>query len=263
MLDTDFVDDFCVLLLEESRTLQMLFDHWLPGITTKVAATPADILAQFDETVAVACLSQTALGDKTDEICKQILTRNPYCQLVAVLPRSSFVLFHEKEYDAVLQRPIYEDDFHQTIANRLVYGVYSAQIHEFYALNATLLSIQQSNTSSDSQPDVNVDQLQDRYGHLCSQLDALQEMLSTDDIMKISKSINLHKSYLTRPVQDVAQGFTSKYHPTRCPNCKLPWGVDHGNDLKEGVVSIGAGVWRCTRCSEIVHGLSEDGRQVF
>jgi sRNA-binding regulator protein Hfq len=39
----DFTDNFCVLLLEESPTLQMLFDHWLSGITTRVAATPTDV----------------------------------------------------------------------------------------------------------------------------------------------------------------------------------------------------------------------------
>jgi sRNA-binding regulator protein Hfq len=39
----DFADNFCVLLLEESPTLQMLFDHWLSGITTRVAATPTDV----------------------------------------------------------------------------------------------------------------------------------------------------------------------------------------------------------------------------
>jgi ribosomal protein L37AE/L43A len=211
----------------------------------------------------VACLCQSALGDEANEICKRILTRNSYCQLVAILPRSSFLTIHEDGYDAILHRPIYEDEFEETVANRLVCGIYSARLHEFYALNAKLLSIRQAETASDSPPDVNIAQLKERYSHLCSQLDTLQEKLSTEYIDDISTSIGLHENYLTRPAQQVDQGSASKYHPSRCPNCKLPWGVDHGNELKEGVVSIGAGVWRCTRCTEIVHGLSESGQRIL
>lgn len=263
MPDTDFMDDFCVLLLEESTTLQMLFDYWLSGITTKAATTPTDIPDQFDETVAVACLCQSTLGDEADEICHHILSRNPYCQLVAILPRSSFSTTYEGDYDAILQRPIYKDELQQTIGNRLACGVYSAKLRDFYALNTKLLSIRQAETEGDSLPNVNVDQLQEQYGNLCSQLDVLQENLSTEDIKDISRSIRLHKSYLTRPTQHVEQGPASKYHPSRCPNCKLPWGVDHRNELGNGVVPIGAGVWQCTRCAEIVHGLSESGRRIF
>lgn len=258
----NFADDFCVLLLEESPTLQMLFDHWLSEITTRVAATPTDVPAQFDETVAVACLCQSALGDAADEVCKHILARNPYCQLVAILPRSSFSPVHEDDYDAILQRPIYRDEFRRTVSNRLACGIYSALLQEFYTLNTTLLSVRQAETATDP-PDVDVDQLRERYGHLCSQLDTLQEKLSAEDLEKVSTSIDLHRSYLTRPTRRADQGSVSKYHPSRCPNCKLQWGVEHGNELQNGVVSIGAGVWRCTRCSEIVHGLSESGQRIL
>ena len=263
MPDVDFADDFCVLLLEESSTLQMLFDYWLTGIATRTVATPTDIPAEFDETVAVACLCRSTLGEKADEICTQILSRNSYCQLVAILPHSSFFPIYEDDYDATLQRPIYKDEFQQTIASRLACGVYNAKLHEFYALNTRFLWIRQAETAGDSLPDVNMDQLQERYGLLCSQLDTLQKLLSTEDIRDVSRSIDLHNRYLTQPKQQVDQGSESKYHPSRCPNCKLPWGVDHGNELENGVVPVGAGVWRCTRCSEIVHGLSENGRRVF
>lgn len=263
MQDIDLMGDFRVLLLEESPTHQALFEDWLSEIPTQVVSTPTDIPAQFDATVAVACLCQSALGEKSEEVRKQILTRNPYCQLVAIVPRSSFLSIYEDDYDACLQRPVLRDEFQQTIGDRMTWGVYSALLREFYDLNAKFLWLGRSETPEEIPDDIDVDQLQERYKQLCSRLDALQSKLSMENVEDISRSISLHKRYLTSPTQDADKGVESKYHPSRCPNCKLPWGVDHGNELGKGMISIGAGVWKCTRCSEVIHGLGEGGRRIM
>lgn len=263
MSDVDFIDDVSVLLLEESLTLQDLFDDWLPEVPTRAVTTPSAIPAEFDASVAVVCLSLSALDDTEKSIRKFILNRNPYCQLIAVLPRSSLVTLYEDNYDACIQRPIFEAEFQQLVKNRLAYGVYSSLLREFYDLNTKLLWIRRREPNAVANADIEPDELQKRYQDLCTQLDELEGMLSSKDITEISRSIDLHKRYLTEPDSESQQGSESKYHPDRCPACKLSWGVDHGNDLGTGVASLGAGVWQCTRCDEIVHGLGEGGRRVM
>lgn len=263
MEDIDLIDDFCVLLLEESQTLQALFDDWLSDIPIQAVSSPTDIPAQFDATVAVACLSQSALGEKGEEVRKHILTRNPHCQLVTIVARSSFLTIYEDDYDACLQRPILKDELQRTMVNRMAWGVYSALLREYYDLNSKFLWLDRSETPEDIPEDFDLDRLRERYNQLSSHLNALQSKLSMENVEDISRSINLHKRYLTTPAQDVDKGVASKYHPARCPSCKLPWGVDHRNELGKGMVSIGAGVWKCTRCTEIVHGLGESGRRIM
>lgn len=263
MVDMNIIDDFSILLLEESRTLQALFDNWLPNVTTLRAGSPADIPTVYDSNVAVACLSESALGENSETTRKYILKRNPYCQLVAIVSRSSFVSIYENDYDACLQRPILKDQFQQTIEKRLVWGVYSTLLREFYDLNAKFHWIGRSDTPDELPESEDLEQYRERHSELCSQLDTLQSNLSMDNIQDISRSIQLHKRYLTTPTPDLENGVASKYHPSRCPECKLPWGVDHGNELDKGMVSIGAGVWKCKQCSEIVHGLGESGRRIM
>lgn len=263
MKDLNILNDFSVLLLEESQTLQALFDDWISGISTKVVSSPRDIPGQFDESVVVACLSQSALADQEEEVRKNILARNPYCQLVMILPRSTFQSIHEKDYDASIQRPVFKETFQEKIVNAFERGVYSALLREFYELNTKLLWVKRAGVPEDAPDDVDVKQLLERHGQLCSQLNTLRENLSTEDIEAISESIKLHKRYLTEPDSESDTGKATKYHPARCPACKLPWGVDHRNELGKGLISIGAGVWKCTRCREIVHGLGESGRRVM
>lgn len=263
MIEMDITDDFCVFLLEESQTLQTLFDEWIGEIPTKTASSPREIATKFDGTVTVACLSLSALDDQEENVRKYILTRNPYCQLVAFLPRSTFLTIHETEYDASIQRPIFEDEFREIIVNRFARGVYSALLREFYELNAKLIWLERGDSPEEIPDNVDVEKVRNRHSQLSSQLNSLRENLSSMDIEAISESIELHKQYLTQPDSDHDQGTGTKYHPSRCPACKLPWGVDHGNELNKGLVSIGAGVWKCTRCSEIVHGLGESGRRVM
>lgn len=254
--------DYHVLFLEESLTLQALFESWLSGIPTRFATDLEDVPAQFDSTTAVACLSQSLLGDDEEAIRKHTLNRNPYCQLVLIAPRASFITPHEDAYDACLRRPIVEDKLRSTIVDRMKCGVYSALLREFYTLNAKVLWVRQSETSVDEVADVDPDLIQERYQQLRSQLNQLQRDLSTADVETISQSIELHKRYLTEPAQDTDDKESSKYHPRRCPDCKLTWGTDHGNELGDGVVAVGANVWKCTRCREIVHGLGDGGRRV-
>lgn len=263
MTEDSPLDGFRVLLLDESATRRALFDRWLGDVPVTCVADPEQIAAAFSGTVAVACLSQEALGDAEDTVHTHVLSRNPYCQLVTILPRGSFRTPYEDRYDAVLQRPVIEDSLRETVGHRLQVGVYTILLREFYELNTRMHWLHRGDTPSESELSVEPDEIRARYFDVASRLDALQAKLSTAVITDISASLDRHRSYLTTPSGETTEATEAKYHPARCPGCKLSWGVDHGNELGSGMKSISAGVWRCTRCNEIAHGLGESGRRVM
>jgi len=263
----DLYGEFRVLVLEESEWLCRLFEYWLSPLPVECVRSLDEFRARLDSTVAVACLSESVLGGEAAQVRTEILNRNPYCQLVLLQSRGGFVTIHDDEYDACLQRPLFEAELQSTIEHRLKCGVYSVLLREFYALNARLVWLDRSDTPETKEskpPDGTVDQdtLYERHGCVRERLQRLQADLDEDDVRAVVRSVDLHKQFLTAPTRMEPDSSVSKYHPPRCPDCKLPWGVDHGNDLGSGFDRVAAHVWKCRRCDDIVHGLGESHRRV-
>lgn len=254
-------DEFGVLLSDDSWTRLDLFMRWLPGYQTAGATSSEAVLSEFDTNTIVACLYQPLLGNQEAEIRKYILRRNPHCRLVLLLPHGAPTMRAEEQYDAVLRRPIHEAELRTTIETQLKCGVYSATLHEFYALNAEFSSFGQSTTES-ARSDGSGAALTERYHRLKARLDELQSLLDPSDLADVVQGLKLHGQYLTEPAKDTSRSEGSKYHPDRCPTCKLPWGVDHRNDLGIGLERLGAYVWKCNRCQGIAHGLGDSHRRV-
>lgn len=262
MSDSVLYEDYSILLLESSDTHRDLFKSWLTNIITKTASTSDDIINSFDSSVAVACLSQSALGEDEEEIRNYILNRNPYCQLVLILSRSSSVALNKQHYDACLERPVFEEDLRATLQKRMKFGVYSALLHEFYYLNTERISREQGDTPGEDEAELCVETLETRIRHLKTRLNILQQSIGVEDSKELFRSLALHKQYLTEPAQNIDESIKSKFHPNKCRKCKLPWGVDHRNELGGGFETIGAYVWKCNRCREITHGSSPGDRHV-
>jgi len=221
MQDTSFLDEFSVLLSDDSLTRLELFESWLPGISTRFASSEEEMYTRFDSTVALVFLSQSLLGDAEAALRKAILNRNPYCQLALILPRRSFVSPLEDSYDACLRRPVFRDELQTTVEERLKCGVYSATLYEFYRLNAEMASIGRE-TSSETLATELPDGKAERYRQLRERLDYLQPTFDLDDVQSILRSIELHKRYLTEPDTNTDTSGGSKYRPERCPGCRLP-----------------------------------------
>lgn len=253
-------EGYRILVLEESQTHRELYDMWIEDISTQFASTLSDFYAHFDSTVAVACLSQSLLDDRPDEIRNYALTRNPFCQFVLVAPRSQKP--STRPYDAVLRRPVFEDELRTTIRKRLTYGVYSSLLHEFYSLNGRLNSLRRADSAEELDSHRRLRQYDERLREIKPQLKRLQAELDDEDVREIWQSIARHKEYLTEPNPNVDPDGTSKHHPDECPACDLPWGRDHGNELGIGFIPLGAGVWKCFRCDEIVHGVDGSRQRV-
>lgn len=255
----DFLYDYSVLILEESPTLQDLLSDWISGVTTKTVSSSNNIPHELDSTVIVACLSQTELTDD-GSVKRYVLTHNPYCQIIGVLPRTSFVSPFEDQFDDTLQRPIYEDEFQQVIEDRLVAGAYSVLLSEFYDVNSSLVALHRASDGEVDGKQDSIKKSQARYHSLKKRLNSLQDHLSSDTIVDIFKTVEQHKQYLQEPDTNSGEGKETKFRPRRCPTCKLPWGVDHRNDLGNGYKKLGADVYQCARCDEIVHGLAGEQR---
>lgn len=258
----DPLDNFSVLLLDESETRQDLLSTWIAEVKTRTVSSPAELSKKFDSTVAVVCLSQSALGEHTETVRKFALSRNPYCQLIGVLPRSSFVSPFEDEFDDILQRPVFKDEFQETIEYRLIAGVYTYLLSEFYDVNSTLVALERASASDIADRDDSLARVRDREETLKQKLDSLRKNLSSDMLMNILQTIERHNRSLKSPDQDIAEGKETKFRPRRCPSCNLPWGVHHRNDLGKGYKKLGADVYQCARCDKIVHGLAGDHRIV-
>jgi hypothetical protein len=262
MQDADWLTDYQVVFFEESPTHKALFKKWLTDIPTQFTSTLDDFYTQFDASVVVVCLSQSGLGDNLPEVRNHILSRSPFCQTALISSRSSTTP-PKNDYDAVLQRPIFEDDLQTAVKDRFKYGVYSSLLHEFYILNAKLSGVQKANGTANVDSDVVPRQIQKRLEQIIPRIKQFQTELTETDIQEILQVITRHKEYLTEPDHGVEQANTSKHRPDSCPTCNLSWGADHGNELGNGYTSIGAGVWKCSRCDNLIHELHDSNQRVL
>lgn len=258
-MDKDLFDNFSVLILEESSTLQDLLSDWISGVTTKTVSSTESIPTEFDSTVTVACLSQPMLGNDADAVQKFILKQNPFCQIVGVIPRSAFIGPFEDEFDEVLQRPLFRNEFQQTIEYRFVSGIYSNLLSELYDINTSLVAIRRASEDEIEEKNESLDKIENRREQVQSQLKPLQERLSSDTLFEIIQTKDRHRRYLLKPESEKV-GRGTKFRSRRCPACHLPWGVDHRNDLGNGYNRLGADVYQCGRCHKIVHGLAGEQR---
>lgn len=259
-MDTTSIDNFSILILEESSTVQDLFADWISEVRTNVISSPEEIPKRFDSTVIVACLSQTALGDETDTVMKYIFSRNPYCQVIGVLPRGSFVSPYEGQFDDILERPVFKEEFRETIEFRYIAGAYSNFLSELYDVNSSLLAIQRAGDDEIENKQESIAKIKSRQEDLNIHLQSLGDHLPGEAILDILPAIERHDQYLTKPEADPDSGKSTKFRARRCPACKLPWGVDHRNHLGNGFNRLGADVYQCTRCNKIMHGLAGEQR---
>jgi len=251
---SDLLSKVSTLVLEEDDIRRDLYSQWITTVSTKIVTEPEDIFHEFDSSVALVILSQTALNDEESEIQRYILTREPSCQMVLLTSSAVDEVFFEEEYDATITRPVSKQEFTTLVEKRLRYGIYSALIEEFYALNSRLLTLERSDSDGDDEIKKTI---QDRIQKVEIPIQHIKSTIDHEDTQELLKSLSLHKEFLNSPSNDKEAPTTSKFLPDQCPNCSLTWGVDHGNQLGQGYTQMGASVWKCTDCSYTVR--SNDG----
>lgn len=258
----DIVREYSVLIVEESTVRRELFEDWLSGIDVKTAATRTELHSEFDPTVVVVCLSHTALESETEPMKKYIFSKNPYCQLVGVLPRSAFVTPHEDKYDEIIQRPVFKETLQSTVESRFVSGVYSVLLRDLYRFNSILVALRRAADDDVTNKEKKIATTESRIKDINASVEDLQKKLPQKTLIETLQTIERHNNYFKVPEKDETKGKSTKHRSQRCPSCKLPWGVDHRNDLGCGFTKLGANVYQCSRCDTLVHGLAEE-QQVY
>lgn len=227
--------------------------------TSPVFVTTADeAYDKFDSSVAIVCVSDNILDDQMEEFRTDVLAQHPFCQFIAI---ESQTLSNDRidSYDVILQGPVSRADFQAAVQKRLKYELYSTLLQEYYLFNMRAITLHRYHGSEDAVPDY----IHERVQQLCPQLEALRTDLSEDQIREISRTVERHREYLNQPMQQPEESSTAKNHPSTCPDCGIVWGDDHGNELGRGFEGLGAGVWKCSRCGEIVHALHDSNQRVM
>lgn len=251
------LDDATVLFVTDFDDVEANLDASLPDVTTAFAASTPDAYAAFDETTAVVCLFDNLLDEEFEAFRTDVLVRHPFCQFVVV---ESQPLANDLAdgYDVVLQAPVSGPRLRSVVRERVVYATYSTSLQEFYHLNARVAALSQL---YDGEPPI-PEYISSRLQQLRPQLQALQSGLTERQLREISEAVEQHKAYVNQPTKHSDASKQSKYHPATCPVCGVVWGDDHGNELGRGFEVIGAGVWKCTHCAEIVHDLHDSNQSI-
>lgn len=251
------LDDATVLFVTNFDDVESNLDASLPDVTTAFAASTPDAYAAFDETTAVVCLFDNLLDEEFEAFRTDVLVRHPFCQFVVV---ESQPLANELAdgYDVVLSGPVSGPRLQSVVRERVVYATYSSALQEYYHLNARVAALSRFHDGDSPVPEY----ITDRLRTLRPRLQALQAGLTERQLREISETVEQHKAYVNQPTNQSDASTQSKYHPDACPACGVAWGDDHGNELGRGFEAIGAGVWKCTHCTEIVHDLHDSNQSI-
>lgn len=247
-----------VLFVTGFTDIESKLTAWLPDIPTGFVPTVSEAYAAFDSSVAIVCVSENQLDDRMEEFRTDVLARHPFCQFIVI---ESDLLANDRvdNYDVILQGPVPRDVLRATVQERLKYEVYSTLLQEYYLSNMRSVTLSRLHDTEDAVPE----HIPERLRELCTQLQDLQAELSEDQIREVSRTVERHREYLNQPTKQREGTRTSKYHPGTCPNCGLVWGDDYGNELGTGFEALGAGVWKCSRCEEIIHSLHDSNQRIM
>ena len=247
-----------VLFVTGFMDIESRLTAWLPDTTARFVSTVSEAYTAFDSSVAVVCVSENRLDDQMEEFRTDVLVRHPFCQFIAI---ESEPLANDRvdDYDVILQGPVSRDVLRATVRERLQYELYSTLLQEYYLSNMRSVTLSRFHGTDDVGPEYDPERLRD----LCTQLQDLQAGLSEAQIREVSRTVERHRDYLNQPTRELAESGTSKYHPATCPKCRLVWGGDHGNELGRGFEAVGAGVWKCSRCKEIIHALHDSNQRIM
>ncbi|SMO35735.1 hypothetical protein [Halorubrum cibi] len=203
---SDLLSKVSVLFLEENDVQRDLFSRWITTVSTKTVTEPEEVFREFDSSVALVILSHSALEDEEAEIQRYILTRNPSCQVVLLTSPEADEARYRAEYDATITRPVSERELTTLVEKRLRYGIYSALIEEFYALNSRLITLERSDSDRDSE---RTETIRDRIRKVEVPIQHLRSTIDHEDTRELLKSLNSHREFLNSPSRETEASTTS------------------------------------------------------
>ena len=229
-----------VVICEPNRTRAELYDLWLSGADTHIAATASDAAETFDETTAVVILDQAFAGDETRDLIEHLRAEAPLCWPVETRDRSA--PFPKLGLDQQLVKPVFEPELTDVVEQLVLRANYHLVLRLYYQTTAPLLAFQSEASATDMERE-RADQLRDRADRLREMIRTYQGAMSEEDIRAVKDVINY------TPVQEAREDdadLGSKYRPDKCSQCRQPW-----NESGTRVTRLGAYVWRCGQCGHV------------
>ncbi|MGB9966434.1 hypothetical protein [Halobacterium hubeiense] len=253
---SEVFDNATALFITDIENVKPNIQSLFSTVTTTFASTPKEAYSAFDETTTVVCAFDHLVTESFEEFQTDVLVRRPFCQFLAIKSGTT----NEGligDYDVILNGPVKPNRLQEVIAQRVIYAIYSILLQEFYHLNTRVAGLSEIYGEDQTVPNHITTRIQD----IRPQLQALQANLTESQLREIATIVEQHKAYVNQPSSD-QEAAQSKYNPEACPECGTVWGEDHGNELGRGFEVIGAGVWKCTYCDEIIHDLHDSNQSI-
>lgn len=236
-----------VVIRDDNRVRADLYALWSEPVPTVVVSSREDLLATVDSSHLVLCLS--GVGERSPAPLGDLRARAPHLQVLGVFARDEPAAAAGPDFDETLVEPFGRDAYRAAVERLLRRALYSFKVHQFYRLNALLVT--ERRWADGAETDVHVDSLRASVDRLEGEIAALSETLDGDDFDALLRTLDARGQHSTEPTDAPATTHRSKYHPPACPNCGLEWGVPHENDLEFGYERIASFVWECTRCGHV------------
>ncbi|MFW5919508.1 MAG: response regulator [Halanaeroarchaeum sp.] len=220
-----------VLIVEDETGLAELYSLWLSEeYEVETAYSGAEALEVLDESFDVVLLDRRMPGISGDEVLEAIRDAGYECQVAMVTGVKPDVAIADAPIEEYLTKPIERDRLENAVDELLLRSDTEAIKQELLSLISKRVALESEHVAEDLEDHETFQSLNDRIERIQSELEIEPSTLS------------------------------SKHRPAACPNCKLKW--DLSVDGIVGFVPIGARVWKCENCGEVVHKSDPSHRRV-
>ncbi|MHB9285688.1 hypothetical protein ACKVMT_01445 [Halobacteriales archaeon Cl-PHB] len=237
-----------VALLDENAIRGEVTAHWIrETVPCTLATSPQELLRVVDQTTTLVCIRDC--DDDHDDLVRYLWEVYPHQQVLQLLDRAELAAL-DRECDETLQEPYGKAELTETVKRLVVQGLYTLKVREYYQLTSYLVS--QDRDDDDAATDLTTERLEAQLTQIKGEIGTLTSQFEHADFDGVLQSHRRREEALGTPAMDAEDETRSKYRPSKCPECGLTWGANHGGRLGEGYERVAALVWRCRDCGDVL-----------
>lgn len=238
-----------VLVVDEDHHADR-YAMWLSKTyTVRTASTRDETLAVLDASVAVVLLGYGLDGDLKRDVVAAVEETSSACKIALVSTEREAITDAAVAHHGTITRPVTEDAVSTTVARLLRRAVYHDALRTYYGVTARMSAYEISDGETDRRSDPDYERLRRRRSEAIDRIEELQAALSADDKRAVLDALTAEATLPARP--DDSSVKTRKHRPDSCRECGLEWGIDHGGDVGDGYLPLGAYTWKCRRCGSV------------
>ncbi|WP_306055593.1 HalX domain-containing protein [Natronococcus wangiae] len=167
--------DPSVLIISSSQDLIDLSTERLSNTYTVETAGGTEALDHLDKTVDILLFDRRMPDISIEDMHTTVQKRNPDCGSVLLTSRKPNFDILERGFDACLEKPVAEDELHETVNGLWSRMQYNEYLQEYLSLLSKQAATEAHKNTAESQTDPEFLELEERLSE-CE--DELQELLS-------------------------------------------------------------------------------------